>query len=303
MINWPVKTRDIHNSVFDSSVWNAFPIRTGDIIVASWAKSGTAWTQQIVAQLVFEGREGIRLAEISPWLDFVMEPLDETLATLEAQSHRRIIKTHLPLDALTFSPLAQYLYVARDGRDVVWSMYNHHVSYTDEYYTRIHNAPRRGPEPGPVFEPTTKDVVSYFREWLERDGYPWYPFWENVRTWWEARFLPNVRLVHFAQLKRDLPGEMRRIAAFLGIAIDERVWAAMVEHCTFDYMKAHAEYAAPLGGALWRGGAGSFIYKGTNGRWRDLLSSDDIRAYEERARRELGDAGARWLATGELEPR
>jgi aryl sulfotransferase len=106
-------------------------------------------------------------------------------------------------------------------------------------------------------------------------------------------------LVHFAQLKADLPGEMRKIAAFIDVSIDEDRWPAIVEHCTFDYMKAHAQYSAPLGGAHWEGGATTFINKGTNGRWRDLLTPAEISAYEQRARNELGDECAHWLSTGE----
>jgi len=53
-------------------------------------------------------------------------------------------------------------------------------------------------------------------------------------------------------------------------------------------------------GALWEGGAETFINKGTNGRWRDLLTAADCRAYEAKARAELGEACARWLETGEL---
>ena len=71
------------------------------------------------------------------------------------------------------------------------------------------------------------------------DGYPFWPFWEQVRSWWEIRDLPNVMLVHFADLKADLPGEIRRIADFLDIEIDEARWPAILEHCSFAYMKAH----------------------------------------------------------------
>ena len=46
----------------------------------------------------------------------------------EAQTHRRFLKTHLPLDAPVFSPGAKYLYIGRDGHDVVWSMHNHHAT-------------------------------------------------------------------------------------------------------------------------------------------------------------------------------
>ena len=47
---------------------------------------------------------------------------------VEAQTHRRFLKTHLPVDALVFSEKAKYIYIGRDGRDVVWSLYNHHAN-------------------------------------------------------------------------------------------------------------------------------------------------------------------------------
>ena len=64
-------------------------------------------------------------------------------------------------------------------------------------------------------------------------------------------------------------------------------------------MKGHAELSAPLEGAFWEGGARTFIHKGTNGRWRDVLSPEESRKYEDMALRTLGPACARWLATGE----
>ena len=73
-----------------------------------------------------------------------------------------------------------------------------------------------------------------------------------------------------------------------------------MERCTFDYMKKNAAKAAPLGGDIFEGGADSFIFKGTNGRWRELLKKDDIEAYEARAMKELGPDCAHWLTTGEL---
>src|SRR3546814_13416108 len=92
-----------------------------------------------------------------------------------------------------------------------------------------------------------------------------------------------------------MPAEIRRIAAFLDIAIDESRWEAIVEHCSFDYMKAHAAASVPLGGAFWDGGAQTFVHKGTNGRWRDILTAEDCAAYERRALAELGPDCAAWL--------
>ena len=40
------------------------------------------------------------------------------------------------------------------------------------------------------------------------------------------------------------------------------------------------------------------MHKGTNGRWRDVLSAEDSAAYERRAIAELGPEAAAWLAGG-----
>ncbi len=63
-------------------------------------------------------------------------------------------------------------------------------------------------------------------------------------------------------------------------------------------MKQHAERSAPLGGVFWEGGAQTFIHKGTNERWRDVLTTEDCRRYESTALERLGPACARWLASG-----
>ena len=103
-------------------------------------------------------------------------------------------------------------------------------------------------------------------------------------------------MLHFADLKRDMEGEIRRIADFLEIT--PKNWDAILEHCSFDYMKKNAAKSAPLGGALWEGGAETFINKGTNGRWKGMLTPADVEAYKTRAIKELGPECAAWLAGG-----
>jgi aryl sulfotransferase len=296
-IAWPCKTRELHNHHMDSTVWNDFAFRDDDVIVATYAKSGTTWTQQIVGQILFDGSDDIAIHEISPWLDLRILP-PEARAAVAAQAHRRVIKTHLPVDALTFSPRARYLYIARDGRDVAWSLYNHHAKANQRWYDALNDTPGRV---GPPIERPDPDIRRYFRTWLEADGHPFWSFWENVSSWWGVRDLPNVRLLHFNRLKADLEGEMRGIADFLGVDIAESRWPQIVAHCGFDYMKANAERMAPLGGAVFEGGGRSFINKGVNGRWRDVLSPAESLAYEQMADERLGPACARWLATGETD--
>ncbi len=285
----------MHNHHFDSTIWNDVSFRDDDIIISTYAKSGTTWVQQIVSQLIFAGQPGLPVAEMSPWLDLRVPPKQVKLAEIEKQTHRRFLKTHLPVDALVFSPKARYIYIGRDGRDVVWSMYNHHASANQLWYEALNDTPGRV---GPPIGRPPQSIRQYFNDWLEHDGHPFWPFWENVRSWWDVRTLPNLLLLHFEALKTDMPGEIRRIADFLGISVNEDVWPDILEHCSFDYMKAHATPSVPLGGAFWDGGAETFINKGVNGRWRDILSAEESAAYEKRAAAELGGPCARWLATG-----
>jgi aryl sulfotransferase len=63
---WPLKTREVQNRGVDSTIWNEFPFRDDDIIIATFAKAGTTWMQQIVGQLVFGGDPDLEVARLSP---------------------------------------------------------------------------------------------------------------------------------------------------------------------------------------------------------------------------------------------
>jgi aryl sulfotransferase len=291
----PRKTREIHNHHMDSTVWNDFAARPDDVVVATYAKSGTTWTQQIVGQLIHGADPELRIADLSPWWDLRIVP-PEVREMVVAQPHRRVLKTHLPADALTMSPQTKYLYVVRDGRDVLMSLYHHHANFLPVAYEMINGTPGLV---GPELPAADPDVRAYFRAWLEQDGAPFWSFWENIATWWALRGQPNVKLVHFEHLKRDLEGEMRAIAAFLDVDLPESLWPQAVRHCTFDWMKANADKIAPLGGEIWNGGATTFINKGVNGRWQDVLTVRDNLDYERVAAEKLGAECAHWVATGQ----
>ena len=296
--DWPRKTREYYDNHMDSRICNDFRFRDGDIVIATYGKSGTTWMQQIVSQLIFKGEENLPVSRMSLWVENRSNVLNEKkLGWLEKQAHRRFVKSHLPADAIVISPHAKYIYIGRDGRDVCWSFHHHHLTASKVMFDALNSLPDRI---GPPFMPANPDPVIYFREWLEGNGHPWWPAWENIRSWWRIRHLPNVLFVHFENLKCNMESEIRRIAAFLDIEVDEQLWSKILEHCSFDYMKTRGDNIVPLGGVLWQEGAKSFMNKGKNGRWRDILPAEDSAHYEKRAREELGAECAHWLATGRL---
>ena len=298
-IKWPQKTREMQQFCIDSTYWNGFEFRDDDIVIATWAKSGTTWLQQIVAQWIFDGEtEGMPVGDMSPWLDFRLPPLEVKLPGVIEQKHRRFLKTHLPRDAYPYPHQVKHIYIGRDGRDACMSVFNHHKYMLPWVYEELHKLPYFGPVIEP---PRTEDLREYFLDWFHEDGFPFWPYWENIRTWWEARDLPNMYFLHYQNLKDDMEGEMLKIGKFLGYdKPDQATWDKMVLHCTFDYMKKNATASTPLGGSLWEGGADTFVHKGTNGRWKDALTPEDIAMYEKRAVEELGEDCAYWLATGNM---
>ena len=295
-----VAPREIQTRMFESTRWNSVKLRDDDIIVATWAKSGTTLTQQMIGQLITGGAEGVGAAEASPWVDVrFMMPLPMMAAMLEAQTHRRFMKTHLPFDAVPYSPSVKYVYIGRDARDVLWSVYNHATSFTPTAWESI-NASEG---PWPKWSRPEMDVRRYYLHWLETDETPGFhdlSFWSHVQSWWDQRRRPNVHLLHYANLIADLPGQMRKLAAFLDIPIDEAVFQSMVAHCGIDYMREQAATSAPMMGVMFEHGAGSFFNKGTNGRWRDVLSGEEAALADKVAAERLTPDCARWLKTGAL---
>ena len=103
------------NPIFDSARWKGFDLRPDDIVISTPAKCGTTWTQMIVALLVLQSADlPAPLATLSPWLDMRTRARRDVVADLEAQTHRRFIKTHTPLPGLPIVDGVSYICAGRD---------------------------------------------------------------------------------------------------------------------------------------------------------------------------------------------
>lgn len=293
----PVKKREYASKFFDSTIWNDLEYRNDDIVVASYAKAGTTLVQQILAQLIFDMDEEVSVSKISPWLDSVYPEKKAKLDLIAAQVHRRVLKTHLPIDALVFSRVAKYIYVGRDGRDIVWSLYDHQGAASQEARLLL-EADANSSGRLRVVAPPPSSILNYFDAWLDKDGHPFWPFWENVRSWWQARLLPNVLFVHYSDLIADMGEQIRRIAAFIEIPLGEDRLALIMHHCSLEYMRAHAGRYVPHGTGLWKDDGKAFFNKGQNGRWSEILPSETNTIFKQRAISELGIDCAQWMTSG-----
>ena len=271
----------------DSARWLDFVYRPGDIVISTRSKSGTTWMQMLCALLVFRTATLPRpLGELSPWLDWLGVDADDLYSQLDAQTHRRIIKTHTPLDGNPLSPDALYIVVARHPLDAAASLY-HQNSNID----RDRLAELTGNQSGGTTDRPRPSVAEWLNAWIDWDG----PIIDGTTNnldslpgvmWhlsdaWARREEANVILVRYEDLLADLPAEMRRLATALDTDIDDATIAQLARAATFEEMRRHSDELAPDPGRILKSRA-AFFRQGTSGAAAEVLSPDDVARYRTR---------------------
>jgi aryl sulfotransferase len=310
-------THVVQTPVVDSRRWDQFEPRDGDIVIATFAKCGTTWVQRIVDLLVFQSPEVRPFGDISPWLDSTLfNSVENDLATLRAQTHRRYVKSHLPFDALPVWDTIKYIHVGRDGRDARLSWQNHQQGFRQDFMARIAAqamalAAQRGETPTGPPPAAPEDPRAYLMEWFAeleaaldapgdrgastRFGFDFFGF---EATYWRERRLANLLLVHYDDLSENLAREMRRISDFLGIATPDALMPSLVEAARFEAMKRDGDALFPRLKEVFDRGADRFISQGRSGRWREYLRPDDVARYEAIVCRASTPGLACWLENG-----
>ena len=274
-----------HSDDEDSARWIGFPFRTGDIVISTRSKSGTTWLQMICALLVFQRTDPPgSLAELSPWLDWLVTPREQVLAALEAQQHRRFVKTHTPLDGIPLDPRATYVVVARHPLDLAVSLYHQGDNLDRERIRRLTGAtgsPARAAAPRPPVREWLLSWIESVADPRERmDSLPGV-LW-HLKDAWARRDEPHVVLVHYDDLLADLEGQMRRLADRLGIEVPEERWPELVGAATFRQMQTHADRLVPDPSGVLKDSA-AFFRRGGSGAGRELLTDAELAHYRERA--------------------
>lgn len=276
--------------ITDTSRWAHFRPREDDIFICTPAKCGTTWTQAICAMLVFGTPDhGQQPGVISPWIDADFAPIEDYLKMVDAQSHRRFIKTHTPFDGIPYFPGGTYLAVFRDPRDVFFSGSNHRDNMNDQGLATA----------------AFPSGENAFETWLHEprseggwDRWTLEPILHLFKTYWNFRHLDNVHLFHYSDMKRDLKGAIRAMAEATATDLDEARLDVFAQAGSFEHMKANAEQFAPESGTgMWKTESG-FFASGSSQQWKDRLTAEQLAQFEARLGELLDEEQRQWILNG-----
>lgn len=282
--------RRYRSVVADSARWEGFEFREGDIVISTPPKCGTTWTQMLVALLVFGSSDLPRpLSEISLWLDMQLASKEDVFARLEAQTHRRFIKSHTALHGLPYDERVTYICVGRDPRDVAVSCRHHMANIDLDQFLKLREQ-AVGLEDLAELVPQQKEpmdpIVEYLMTDFESDNVNVMSLsyvLHHLQSFWDRRDDPRITLFHYSDLQADLPGQLQRLAGVLEIPLSEAKATELASAASFAAMRDNAEMVAPNSDArIWRS-TSEFFHRGSNGQWREAFDDELLQRYDERA--------------------
>ena len=258
------------HAMHDPYVLSNFKARSSDVLITTPPKAGTTWMQQILHQLRSGGDTTFAsIDSVVPWLEITRagKSWQQVLQDFELLPEPRLFKTHCTAEQTPGIGTAKIILTSRDPRDCCVSFYHHIMNMTDEARSE-------------VGMPTPESFDQHVDQWLEFAA--WY---RNVKSWWPYYEHSKVLWLRYQDLKIDLSGNIDRIASFLEWEITPEHKEKVLEHSSFEWMKAHDEKFSSQGtgkNPVFK--PGKFIRKGKIGGYSSLMSPEQEARIMDKAR-------------------
>ena len=271
-----------HKSGRSQNPLNGYKPTSHDVFVVAHVKSGTNWMMQIAHQLAFHGNgEYEHIHCVAAWPDIAMMgpmthyaiPIEDPSVWQASPEQKRVIKTHFDFDWLPYSEQARYIIVIRDPKDV----------FVSSYFFFVKNGP---------LSFTGFSVETWLEIFLTSGQGIWSSWPVNTAGYWAARHKPNVLIVPFTSMKKDLRGAVKKVAGFMDVTASDDVIDRVCEKASFDYMKQIDEKFRAWEMIPWKSTAAPMMRKGTQSSSSELLSAEQQERIDRHFMAELKKLGS-----------
>jgi hypothetical protein len=253
-----------------------------DVFASTFAKSGTNWIMQIAHQIAFRGAGDYdHIHDVISWPDLGEKRTRRMAISLRDERIQqasptglRVIKTHLSARYVPYDACAHYLVVVRDPKEI----------FVSSYFFAGGAAGPVMPKPELWFELFLGDKfpLNFGNTWAE-----------HTASYWALKDKPNVLILSFSDMKRDLARAVQKVADTLGVTLTPEEKRNVIERSTFAYMSAIEEKFTPMPkGALPWGDGLKMMRRGTTGNSDELLSPGQQIRIDEHFQAELARLGS-----------
>lgn len=317
---------------FDPAPFSNFNewLNDGDVVVATGAKTGTTWICYCSDAIRRKGSDtvGLPFRDVSlttPWFEFTTRPgqtwkerQELFNSTVLADGTRlkdywdnkafpfRVFKSHmLPEgsgeDAYTSvlpvreATKVKFISAMRKPDEYIKSIFNFFPSHTKEF-----------PKMWGGFPPLYDDLNAVLKDHLP--GQPLEALYLSYnKAWWKYRNDPNVLLMHYSDMVKDLDGMITKLSSFLGVELSSTEFANVKEKCGYKHMKDNANlfnYELLFGGAEISGTpnimqSGKHLAKDAHSKDKAAtLSAESQKLWDETLEKELDPALLKFLQEG-----
>lgn len=262
-------------------IWN-FQAKPDDLLISTYPKAGTTWTQEIVDLILNDGNvdqsQRAPTHERFPFIEWIMPAIGSGLEQANQMPSPRTLKTHLPIHMLPPSFLeknCKIIYVARNPKDNMVSYY---------HFQRMNKAL---PCPGTWEE--------YFETFLS-GKVCWGSWYDHVKGWWKAKDEHRILFLFYEDMKKNPKHEIRKLAEFIGKDLDDKTLDKIVYHTAFDVMKLNpmANYST-IPTEIMNQSISPFMRKGTVGDWKNHFTVAQNEVFDEDYRKRMADTNLTFL--------
>lgn len=236
-----------------------FAVMDDDVFVVTFPRSGTTWMEQVIHLLLNNGEQGSKvLGDAVPWVETLPNRQQGFKQFLEEMTGRRFFTSHLPYSLMpgVRDSNANYVYVARNPKDVAVSTYYHDKSKHD-------------------YDGTWEEHFNLFLQGKVLFG----SYFDHVLPWWNAsNEADDILFVKYEDMKRDLEEVIRTIADFLNIKANMELINIVLEKSNFEKMASDKK--TNLNWVPQREGVPGHFRKGTVGDWRNHFTLEQNNTFD-----------------------